>query len=105
MYCTKINDNSNIFIEFMFKMIDEILEDALSTANLPLTNETININKLLKVMESGKPMTAKEIMDALDIKSKETFRSQYLNGAVKQGLVNLTIPDKPTSKNQMYYKN
>ncbi|HHX70916.1 MAG TPA: Fic family protein [Gallicola sp.] len=96
--------NSNVFIEFMLKMIDETLDEAISTSHLPITNETININKLLDVMESGKPMTATEIMEKLGIKSKETLRGQYLDPAIKQGLVSLTIPDKPTSKNQMYYK-
>ena len=99
------NANSNVFIEFMLKMIDETLDEAISTSFLPITNETININKLLDVMESGKPMTATEIMEKLGIKSKETLRGQYLDPAIKQGLVSLTIPDKPTSKNQMYYKN
>lgn len=99
------NANSNVFIEFMLKMIDETLEEALSTSDIPLTNETININKLLKVMESGNPISASEIMEKLGIKSKETLRGQYLDPAIKQGLINLTIPDKPTSKNQMYYKN
>ena len=99
------NANSNVFIEFMLKMIDETLDEAISTSHLPITNETININKLLDVMESGKPMTATEIMEKLGIKSKETLRGQYLDPAIKQGLVSLTIPDKPTSKNQMYYKN
>lgn len=99
------NANSNVLIEFMLKMIDETLEEAISTSHLPLTNETININKLLNVMESGKPMTATEIMEQLGIKSKETLRGQYLDPAMKQGLVHLTIPDKPTSKHQMYYKN
>lgn len=99
------NANSNVFIEFMLKMIDETLDEAISTSHLPITNETININKLLDVMESGKPMTATEIMEKLGIKSKETLRGQYLDSAIKQGLVSLTIPDKPTSKNQMYYKN
>lgn len=98
------NANSNVFIEFMLKMIDETLDEAISTSHLPITNETININKLLDVMESGKPMTATEIMEKLGIKSKETLRGQYLDPAIKQGLVSLTIPDKPTSKNQMYYK-
>ena len=50
-------------------------------------------------------MTATKIMEKLGIKSKETLRGQYLDPAIKQGLVSLTIPDKPTSKNQMYYKN
>ena len=99
------NANSNVFIEFMLKMIEETLDEAISTSHLPITNETININKLLDVMESGKPMTANEIMEKLGIKSKETLRGQYLDPAIKQGLVSLTIPDKPTSKNQMYYKN
>lgn len=99
------NANSNVFIEFMLKMIDETLDEAISTSHLPITNETININKLLEVMESGKPMAATEIMEKLGIKSKETLRGQYLDPAIKQGLVSLTIPDKPTSKNQMYYKN
>lgn len=99
------NANSNVFIEFMLKMIDETLDEAISTSHLPITNETININKLLDVMETGKPMTANEIMEKLEIKSKETLRGRYLDPAIKQGLVNLTIPDKPTSKNQMYYKN
>lgn len=99
------NANSNVFIEFMLKMIDETLDEAISTSYIPLTNETININKLLDVMTSGKPMTATEIMEKLGIKSKETLRGQYLDLAIKKGLVNLTIPDKPTSKNQMYYKN
>ena len=99
------NVNSNVFIEFMLKMIDETLDEAISTSHLPITNETININKLLDVMESSKPMTATEIMEKLGIKSKETLRGQYLDPAIKQGLVSLTIPDKPTSKNQMYYKN
>lgn len=99
------NANSNVFIEFMLKMIDETLDEAISTSHLPITNETININKLLEVMESGKPITSTEIMEKLGIKSKETLRGQYLDPAIKQGLVSLTIPDKPTSKNQMYYKN
>ena len=49
-------------------------------------------------------MTANEIMDKLGIKSKETLRSTYLDPAKKEGVVALIIPDKLTSKNQMYYK-
>ena len=50
------------------------------------------------------PMTANDIMDKLRIKSKETLRRTYLDPSIKEGVVALTIPDKPTSKNQMYYK-
>ena len=50
------------------------------------------------------PMSASEIMEHLGIKSKETLRNVYLDPAIEEGFVELTIPDKPTSKNQMYYK-
>ena len=99
-----LKGDSTIFIEFMLKMIDEILDEAISTSRMPITETGININKLLDIMEYNKPMTANEIMNKLGIKSKETLRSTYLDPAIKEGVVALTIPDKPTSKNQMYYK-
>ncbi|MCY4780792.1 hypothetical protein ORI89_14125 [Sphingobacterium sp. UT-1RO-CII-1] len=34
---------------------------------------------------------------------RENFRKNYLQPAINAGLVGLTIPDKPTSKNQRYY--
>ena len=92
------------FIEFMLKMIDKVLEETLETNLNPMTETGININKLLNIMEYNVPMTANDIMDKLGIKSKETLRATYLNPAIKEGAVALTIPDKPTSKNQMYYK-
>ena len=61
----------------MLKMIDETLDEAISTLHKPITNDDININKLLEIMESGKPLTSNEIMEKLKIKTKETLRSQY----------------------------
>ncbi len=46
-----------------------------------------------------------EIMRRLGLKSKETFRKNYLNPAIKLGLISMTIPDKPRSKNQRYIRN
>ncbi len=42
-------------------------------------------------MEYNVPMTANEIMDKLDIKSKETLRSTYLDPVIKEEVVSLTI--------------
>ena len=81
-----------------------ITNKMLETTTVPLTEKSININKLLSVMEYGVPMTSNEIMKKLKIKSKETLRATYLNPAIEDGVVELIIPDKPTSKNQMYYK-
>lgn len=88
----------------MLRMIDDTLDELISTTPMPLTNEDVNINKLLDVMEINTPLSANEIMNKLNIKSKETLRNVYLDPAIKQDLIRLTIPDKPTSKNQKYYK-
>ena len=34
---------------------------------------------------------------------RDYFRKNYLNPAIEQGFVALTIPDKPTSSKQQYY--
>lgn len=101
--CNSKGDSTE-FIEFMLKMIDETLDEALNTPSIPINQETININRLLDCLERNVPLSANEIMEKLNIKSKNTLRNQYLHPAIKQGLIKLTIPDKPNSSKQMYYK-
>lgn len=69
-----------------------------------ITHISAYVNKLLEVMDYNIPMSANEIMDKLGLKSKDSFRDNYLNPALENGLIKMTLPDKPTSKNQMYYK-
>lgn len=98
------NGDSHAFIEFMLKMIDETLDEIL----LSVTNETRNIseqvNRLLEIMDEDIPLSANEIMLRLGIKSKETLRASYLNPAIENGLIKMTLPDKPNSKNQKYIR-
>ncbi len=101
--CNK-NGDSTIFVEFMLNMFDQVLDEIINNTPPSLNEDDININKILNVMDINIPMTAKEIMNKLGIKSKETLRKNYLNPAMEKGLIKQTIPDKPTSKRQMYYK-
>ena len=98
------NGNSNVFIEFMLKMIDETLEEALNNIKKESKNISDQVNRLLEIMEYDIPLSANEIMTRLGIKSKETLRANYLNPALENGLIKRTIPDKPNSKNQKYIK-
>lgn len=98
------NGNSTAFIEFMLKMINDTLNEFLLKAEPEIARTNNYVSKLLDVMDYNIPMTATEIMQKLGIKSKETFRKNYLDPAIENGLVKMTIPDKPTSKNQMYYR-
>lgn len=99
-----INGNSNLFIEFILNMLDEALDDTLKNMDKEANNISIQVNKLLEVMDKDIPLSANEIMKRLNIKSKETLRNSYLNPAIKNGLVKMTIPDKPNSKNQRYIR-
>ena len=98
------NGNSTEFIEFMLKMIDETLDDLMESTSVQASHVSSYVNKLLDVMESGVAMTTSELMEKLNMKSRISFRDNYLNPALENGLIKMTNPDKPTSKNQMYYK-
>ena len=90
---------STVFIEFMLEQISAVLSDINYSDNL-----SEYVKKLLAVMEYDTPYTSAGIMELLNLKSKETFRKNYLHPAIKMGLVQMTIPDKPNSRNQRYIK-
>lgn len=98
------NGDSTLFIEFMLKMIDETLSEVLLSIEKEKRNISDLVNKLLDVMEDDIPYSAYELMNRLGIKSKETLRGSYLNPAIENGLVRMTLPEKPNSKNQKYIK-
>ena len=47
-------------------------------------------------------MTRRQLQEALDLKDDEHFRIAYMLPALAAGLVDMTIPDKPTSRLQKY---
>lgn len=99
-----VNGNSNVFIEFMLEMIDQVLDEVISQVNKANANTSEYVNRMLEVMDYDVPYTSNTIMELLGLKSKETLRKNYLNPAMELGLVRMTLPDKPNSKNQRYIK-
>lgn len=95
---------STIFIEFMLSQIDKILDDI--SAQFSEKNEYLpeTIQKLLEAMEYDIPYTSNALMEKLGLKAKEGFRRNYLHPAIEMNLIQMTIPDKPSSKNQRYVK-
>lgn len=57
----------------------------------------------MQVMEYY-PQSAQELMNKLNLKSRDGFRKNYLKPTTELGLICLTEPGKPTSKNQKYFK-
>ena len=101
--CNK-NGDSTEFIEFMLKMIDEVLEKLIININTEINHMSSYIKNLLDVMEPGINYTTKELMHLLGLKSRISFRKNYLVPALNNGVIKMASPDSPTSKNQAYYK-
>ena len=92
------------FIEFMLEQIDIALDEIKKEPKEPAESISKYVKKLLEVMEEGMPYTANEILELLHLKSKDALRKNYLNPALENGLIQMTIPDAPKSKNQRYRK-
>ena len=99
-----VNGNSDVFIEFMLEMINQILDEVITQINQSNAETSEYVKRLLECMEYDVPYTSNAIMEHLGLKSKETLRKNYLNPAIELGLVRMTLPDKPNSKNQRYVR-
>lgn len=96
--------SSNRFIEFMLEQIDAILNELLAQTGRTGAEVSQYVQKLLAVMENGTPYTACELLKLLSLKSRESLRRNYLNPALAHGLIKMTLPESPTSRNQRYLK-
>ena len=98
------NGDSNEFIEFILEQIDFGLSEIIEQLKRTDIETSEYVRKMLSVMEYDVPYTSESIMVMLGLKSKETFRKNYMNPAMEQGYIIMTIPDKPRSRNQRYVK-
>ena len=62
---------------------------------------TPQVIRLYKVIGDSE-LTKQQLMKILGLEDGKYFRLSYLQPALDAGLIEMTIPDKPTSKNQKY---
>lgn len=96
--------SSNTLITFMLEKINETLSAVMQQAANSDTHLSEQVRKLLSVMDYDVPYTAHMLLALLGLKSKEALRKNYLGPALEFGLVIMSNPDKPTSRNQTYIK-
>ena len=94
--------SSTAFVEFMLDRIDEVLDRVIAQERGG--GQTEQVKRLLAAMEYDTPYTAAALMRLLGLKSRDALRNNYLNPAIEEGLIQMTVPDKPTSRNQRYIK-
>jgi len=85
-----------------------LIEEDIFKMILPLTQqdtqqvEKDNVDRLLEFC--NEPKTREEMQEFLGLKDREHFRSEIVKPLLERELLKLTIPDKPTSPNQKYYR-
>ena len=65
-----VNGDSNLFIEFMLRQIDQILKEVLLQSEGQRENISEYVKRLLDVMEYEVPYTAVTLMELLGLKVK-----------------------------------
>lgn len=92
------NGESSVFIEFMLNTIFAALNSQSAPEVTP--EVTPEVKKLLMAIDGE--MSRKQIQEKLGLKDEKHFREAYQQPAVAQGLIEMTIPDKPNSRLQKY---
>ena len=93
---------STRFVEYMLSNIHDSLLDINQTEQVA-EQVTEQVKKLMNVITIV-PKSANELMELVGIKHKLTFRDNYLKPAIELGMVLMTVPSKPRSSKQKYYK-
>ncbi|MCI6637402.1 MAG: Fic family protein [Lachnospiraceae bacterium] len=96
--------DSSAFVTLMLEIILDTLKETTVVGNTEEPEkESINpsVQRLLDALGDDE-LSAAEIMQRLGLSHRPTFRKNYLNPALEHGFVEMTIPDKPNSRNQKY---
>ena len=91
---------STPFIVFMLEAVLEAVRD-LRTTDQESVQVTDQVARLIAELRSG-PRAAAEIMTALGLSHRPTFRTNYIRPALSAGLIEMTRPESPTARNQKY---
>ena len=107
--------DSTGFIEFILEMINNVLEQQILTLNQetdpvpdPPTDPvsyslSSQVQKLLAIMDD-RDWSVSQLMIALNLSHRPNFRRNYLNPALKLGLITPRYPDQPHHPQQRYYR-
>ena len=85
------------FIAFMLRMI---LNAVASSAPQVSPQVTPQVGELLASMHGE--MSREALQSTLGLRDRKSFRERYLNPALDDGLIEMTVPGKPNSRLQKY---
>ena len=104
-YCQALNQanasaNSACFVEFILQTISDSLNEA--EIHQDAHQVTHQVKSLLKCLRNGSELSSSELLSKLKLKDRVILRKNYLVPALEAGLIEYTVPEFPTSRNQKY---
>jgi len=88
------------FVEFMLQVLCDAIGEAVATDQV--TDYVSDQVKLLLEAVGSSELGSSELMKALGLSHRPTFRANYLNPALEGGWIERTQPDSPRSPTQRY---
>ena len=92
--CFKFTEN------FLRMIFPATTQDTAQVTAQDTAQVTAQVKELIEIL--SKEMDRQEIQDMLGLSHREHFRLKYLKPALEQGFIEMTIPEKPSSKLQKY---
>jgi hypothetical protein len=84
----------------MLQAIADTLED-YAQSDQDADHVSDQVIRLLYALGT-KTLSALDLMAALDLKHRPTFRKNYLRPALEAGLIEMTLPQTPNARGQKY---
>lgn len=94
--------DSSAFVEFLLQVILDTLQNTTVVGNDEVEEQKDPLADTLREAIGKDTLSATEIMKRLGLSHRPTFRQNYLNPALSHGVIEMTIPEKPNSRNQKY---
>ncbi len=94
--------DSSVFVEFILQVILDTMQQTMFVGTSDVQSYAVSLIDRLKSAMGNDILSAAEIMERLGLSNRASFRRDYLNPALSQGIIEMTIPDKPRSRNQKY---
>ena len=93
-----MDDFLNAYLKVVRGSLDAIIRKKTNQSK----GDTAQVRKLLAVMEEGRSYSAKELCDALKLKSRLGLMRNYISPALEAKLIRRSEPNSPTSRTQRY---
>jgi len=91
--------DSSAFVLFMLERISEAIDSVATVQTTPVSHHvTPQVATLLRTLKGE--MSQDEIRTKLGLTDRKSFSQRYLQPALQQGLIAMTLPDKPRSRLQ-----